>query len=150
MAVASTDSDAYYRVYKALHLVTHEAIPCVDNCLKIWHATQQQHLQPCTTGQCPDGKKPKLLASCANCVAWEMPWTRCCTNPPKPLPPAIAPVGPTGVPQPQPYQQANQQLSWPNVRQSKLRTSHVEVAKAFVLRLPNKTSRFRITFRSSV
>ena len=48
VVVMAKTSDAYYRVYKALHLVAHEAIPCVDNCLKVWHANQQQALPPCS------------------------------------------------------------------------------------------------------
>ena len=113
------DSDAYYRVYKALHLVTHEALPCVDNCLKVWHAQQIQKLSPCTA-QCPNGKKPKPPASCQNCVAWGT---------------AIegALYQPTANPS-----SATPQLTWANVSQSNLSKSHVEVAKAFVLRLPKK------------
>ena len=109
------DSDAYYRVYKALHLVTHEAIPCVDNCLKVWHARQLQTLLPCTA-QCPDGKKPKPPASCQNCVAWGVAIEGALYHAPNILSPP--------------------QITWTNVSQSNLSKSHVEVAKAYVLRLP--------------
>ena len=113
------DSDAYYRVYKALHLVSREALPCVDNCLKVWHAQQLQTLSPCTA-QCPDGKKPKLPASCPNCVAW-----------------GTAIEGALYQPTKNPSS-ATPQLAWANVSQSNLSKSHVEVAKAFVLRLTKK------------
>ena len=113
------DSDAYYRVYKALHLVTHEALPCVDNCLKVWHAQQLQVLSPCTA-QCPDGKKPKLPASCPNCIAWGTAIEGALYQPP---------ANPSST---------TLQLAWANVNQSNLSKSHVEVAKAFVLRLPKK------------
>ena len=121
--VMAKTSDAYYRVYKALHLVTHEAIPCVDNCLKVWHANQQQTLPPCSVLgplQCPDGKKPKVPSSCQECVAWanavEATLYQPATNPPS----------------------AKPQMTWQNVNSSNLGKSHVECAKAFVLRLPKK------------
>ena len=117
-----TDSDAYYRCYKALHLVTHEAIPCVDNCLKVWHANQK--LPPCTKANCPQGKKPRQPASCQSCVDWGSAVEGMLYQPPQ----SGQPTGP------QPP--GKTQINWSNVVSSKLSQSHVEVAKAFVLRLP--------------
>ncbi|XP_072022700.1 uncharacterized protein [Amphiura filiformis] len=119
MASATSDPDAYYRVYKALHLITHRAIPCADNSLKGWHVNQQITLPPCSA-QCPSGKKPKPPASCPECVAWGL---------------AIesALYQPTTV-----HAKAKPQLTWSNINQPNLGRSHVEVAKAFVLRLPHK------------
>ena len=121
----STDSDAYYRCYKALHLVTHEAIPCVDNCLKVWHANQT--LAPCTTGNCPQGKKPRQPASCQSCVDWGNAVEGMLYQP---LQSGQQPSGPQPA--------GKTQITWSNVVSSKLFQSHVEAAKAFVLRLPKR------------
>ena len=117
------DSDTYYRCYKALHLVTHEAIPCVDNCLKVWHARQK--LAPCTTGNCPQGKKPKQPGSCQSCIDWGNAVEGILYQP------AQSGQQPAG---PQPP--GKTQITWSNVASSKLCQSHVEAAKAFLLRLP--------------
>ena len=123
------DPDAYYRVYKALHLVTHEAIPSVDNCLSKWHAIQQQSLPPCSVLgplQCPAGKKPKAPksfqqlmspASCKECEAWGNAVEAMLFHP------STTPLA------------AKPHMTWQNISPSNLAESHVEVAKAFVLRL---------------
>ena len=133
MATISTDSDTFYRVHKALHLVTHEAIPCVDNCLRNWHAIQQQALPPCSVLgplQCPTGSKPKPptssqqrrspLSSCHECVAWGNAVEAMLYHPVTTFP------------------LARPQLAWQNVNPPILGKSHVEIAKAFVLKLPRK------------
>ena len=112
-------SDAYIRCYKALHLVTRKAIPCVDNCLTLWHSNQKLHIKdkhPQEGKTCPQFKKPRQSASCQSCVEW-----------------GDAVEGML-------YQPGKIQITWPNVVSSQLSKSHVEVAKAFVLKLP-KTSR---------
>ena len=128
-----TTSDAYYRCYTALHLVTHRAIPCVDNSLRTWHTNQT--IPPCTgQGKCPVGKKLKVPASCQNCTEWgKRIEAAVYLNPPKPGPP---PVGPQ--PPPSQTSQKSPHVVWGNVNTSDLGNSHLEVAKAFVLRLPNK------------
>ncbi|XP_072048274.1 uncharacterized protein [Amphiura filiformis] len=114
LKVPATDPDSYYRVYKALHLVAHEAIPCVDRCLSTWHANQAL---PSCTGQCPIGKKPKPPVSCQNCLAWCQAVEGALYNqPPK----------------------VRLQVTWSNVNSSGLGKTYLEVAKAFVLRLPHK------------
>ncbi|XP_072015830.1 uncharacterized protein [Amphiura filiformis] len=115
MAVTVSDTGAYYKVYKGLHLLTYEALPCVDNALKVWHSHQQQTLPPCA-GHCPDGKKPKLPASCQNCINWGNAVEAAL------YPPAIPPAKP--------------QITWQNINQSNLGKDHIEAAKAFTLRLP--------------
>ncbi|XP_072025968.1 uncharacterized protein [Amphiura filiformis] len=109
------DSDAYYRCYKALHLVTHEAIPCVDQCLQVWQGNQA--LPPCTTGQCSSGKKPKQPTSCQSCEDWGK------------------------ILQAAAYKS---QITWSNVSSTNLSKSHVEVAKAFVLRLQRQKTYTKI------
>ncbi|XP_072047311.1 uncharacterized protein [Amphiura filiformis] len=113
--MAVSDLDAYYKVYKGLHLLTYEVLPAVDNALKVWHISKQQTLPSCT-GHCPDGKKPKLPASCQSCVDWCNAIEAALYPPPNPP--------------------AKPQLTWQNINQSNLMKNHIEVAKAFVLRLP--------------
>ncbi|XP_072037295.1 NLR family CARD domain-containing protein 4-like [Amphiura filiformis] len=108
------DDDVYYKCFKGLHLVTQKAIPCVDNCLKVWHA--KQAIPSCTTGNCPKGKKPKQPASCQNCIGWGNAIEASVYHPPS----------------------SKTQVTWTNVSSSSLSKIHVEIAKAFVLRLPNK------------
>ncbi|XP_072048815.1 uncharacterized protein, partial [Amphiura filiformis] len=112
----ATDPDSYYRVHKALHLVAHEAIPCVDKCLSTWHANQAI---PSCTGQCPIGKKPKPQTSCQNCLAW-----------------CQAVEGAFYYQPPQ-----TPQITWSNINPSDLGKAYVEVGKAFVLRLPHKQTK---------
>ncbi|XP_072036598.1 NLR family CARD domain-containing protein 4-like [Amphiura filiformis] len=108
------DDDVYYKCFKGLHLVTQEAISCVDNCLKVWHCNQA--ISACTTGNCPKGKKPKQPASCQNCIDWGNAVEATVYHPPS----------------------SKTQVTWTNVSSSSFSKSHVEIAKAFVLRLPNK------------
>ncbi|XP_072027795.1 uncharacterized protein [Amphiura filiformis] len=117
----SSADESFYRCYKALHHVTHEAIPCVEYSLKTWHTNQQQTLSPCTA-QCPAGKKPKQQMSCSNCIDWAS---------------EIESVyyQPTYGKKPQP-QKTQKQITWQNVHSSGFGRTYVEVAKAFVLRLP--------------
>ncbi len=119
MQIIIMSEDSFYRCYKALHYITHEAIPCVEDSLKTWHSNQQQSLSPCIV-QCPGGKKPKLPASCFNCVDWanaiETVYYQAGANPST--------------------QKTQKPIRWQNVHSSDFHKSHVEVAKAFVLRLP--------------
>ncbi len=112
--------DSFYRCYKALHYITHEAIPCVEESLKTWHSNQQQTLSPCIV-QCPGGKKPKLPASCFNCVDWA-----------NAIESAYYQAGAS-------TQKTQKPITWQNVHSSDFHKSYVEVAKAFVLRLPKAT-----------
>ena len=135
MATGGTiTSDAYYRCYAALHLVTQESVPCVDNSLKTWHANQT--VLPCTgQGKCPVGKNPKVPASCESCEEWGKRIEAAVYHPPpKPGP---QPAGPQ-PPGSSKTSLRSSQLAWGNVNSTNLGSSHVEVAKAFVLRLPNK------------
>ncbi len=127
MAAGGTDPESYYRIYKALHLVTHEAISCVDKCLTTWHSNQTL---PSCTGQCPTGKKPKSPASCQACVNWGQAVEGALYQPP--ANPSNQPSATAASGRPQ--------IAWTNVNSSKLGNSHVEVAKAFVLRLPHKST----------
>ena len=137
-------SDAYYRCYTALHLVTHRAIPCVDNSLRTWHTNQT--IPPCTgQGNCPVGKKPKVPPSCQSCAEWGKKIEAAVYHPPPK--PGQLPAGPQ--PPPPPSSQISQkspQIVWGNVNTSALGNSHVEVAKAFVLRLPNKPLQGTVIF----
>ena len=43
------NSDDYYtRCHEALHLVVREALPCIDNSLRVWHERQRLTMSPCT------------------------------------------------------------------------------------------------------
>ena len=132
--MSASASDAFYTCYKALHLVAREALPCVDNSLKTWHANQT--IPPCTgQGKCPVGKKPKRPASCLSCEEWGKRIEAAVYHP---LPKAGPPPA---LQQPAALSKISQkpsQLPWGNLNSSNLGGSHVEVAKAFVLRFPNK------------
>ena len=120
-----TNSDDYYRFYKALHLVVHAAIPCVEHCLQDWHQRQKAVLSPCTNpGICPPKRKPKQPVSCQSCVNWGV---------------AIEAAL---------YKQA--MITWRNVTSSNLYSSHVEVAKAFIWLLPSNSRISRIEDLDSV
>ena len=121
MATAGSNSDGYIRCCKALHLVTHQAIPCVDDVLIKWHAVKQRTLFPCSRPRprpplnpatCSDKGKPKPQSSCANCVAWG-----------KEVEKAYFP------------QSDKERIPWSNVNPACFHRSHVAIAEAFVLRL---------------
>ena len=119
---AVTDPHAFYRCYKALHIVSCAALPCIDDCLCTWHANKRQSIPPCSTNQCPSGKKPKLPSSCQSCVDWSREIEAVYYQQ------AFQPVGAA-------QQSPQKQIPWANVNSALLGTSHIEVAKAFVLRL---------------
>ena len=122
--------DAYWRCYRALHLVTHTSIPCVDESLKVWHDTQKLTIAQCTAiGKCPIWKKPNN-ASCQNCVAWAKAVENAAYQTPQTTQAAQA--------SPKVQTSAQTALIWSNVNASQFWSSHVEVAKAYVLRLPKK------------
>ena len=115
------NADGHTRCCKALHLVVYQSIPCVDDVIKKWHAAQglpscsrPRPRPPGNPQECKDSGKPKLSSSCASCVAWGQE------------------VGKVYYPQ---SQSAKDKMPWGNVNPSCLHSSHVEVAKAFVLRL---------------
>ena len=121
MAAAARNSDGYIRCCKALHLVTHQAIPCVEDVLIKWHTDQKRILLACTRPRprppsnpetCSDKGKPKPQTSCANCVAWG-----------KEVEKAYYP------------QSAKERIQWSNVNPACFHRSHVAIAEAFVLRL---------------
>ena len=119
-----TVSDDYYRCYKALNLVVHAAIPCVDHCLRGWHQQQRAILSHCTRqGFCPPLRKPKPSVSCQSCIGWGQAIEAASYHP---------------------YLPAKSTIIWTNVTSSNLYISHVEVAKAFVLRLSSKSNISRI------
>ncbi len=119
MASTVSDTSAYYKVFKGLHFLIYEALPCVDNAIKVWHKNKRRTLPSCT-GQCPDGRKPKLPVSCQRCVDWGNAIETALYQPP------VA---------------RKLQITWQNVSSSNLGKSYIEVAKGYVLRLPkNKAS----------
>ena len=120
-SAAGLNADGYIRCCKALHLVVHQSIPCVDDVIRNWHTAQSLVLPSCSRPrprppgnpqECKDSGKPKSSSSCASCVSWGQ---------------AVENV----------YypQSAKGNMPWGNVNPSSLRLSHVQVAKAFVLRL---------------
>ena len=120
MAAAGVNADGYIRCCKALHLVVHQSIPCVDDIIRNWHTAQglpscgrPRPRPPTNPTTCKDNGKPKVSSSCPNCVAWAQA------------------VENTYYPQ-----AAKGNIQWSNINPLCLPTSHVEVAKAFVLRLP--------------
>ena len=115
------DPQDFYRCYKALHLTTCAALPCVDDCLKQWHAKKCQTIPPCATNKCPSGKKPKPSSSCPSCVDWAKEIEAV----------YYQTFQPTGAGS----QSTQKPIPWANVNPSLLGTNHIEVAKAFVLRL---------------
>ena len=119
-----SNAAAYFRCHKALHLVTKESVSCVDNCLKNWHGRviNSHSLQPCA-GNCGKHKKDW----CSPCEEWgkliESSWYH-------------QPPGPTGPGPPAKLSKTTQPM-WSNVNSCNFSKSHIEVAKAFVFRLPS-------------
>ena len=119
MAAVGMNADSYIRCCKAVHLVVYRSIPCVDEVLKTWHAAQvlpscsrPRPRPPGNPQECKDSGKPKPSSSCPSCVAWGQAVENVY------YPPSM-----------------KGKMPWGNVNPSCLHSSHVEVAKAFVLHL---------------
>ena len=114
------DHSNFVRLHRAIQLVCDKALPCITDTLTKWHSNQLQVLHPCASPhQCPVTGKPKPGKSCQGCVDWG-----------NALQTVYYP----------PIQPNVQNIQWSNVNPSLFHQDPVEVAKAFVLRLPSGKS----------
>ena len=111
------DKDNFVRTHEAVQVVCQATLPIIKKVLEDWHQRQVRNLALCATPQhCPSSTKGKPSAKkgfCQNCINWGQ---------------AIESVY---------YPPCNVSfIPWANVNPILLCKDAVEVAKAFVLRLP--------------
>ena len=110
----SNSKTNFIRCHEAIQLICSLSMPLVRLSIEQWHQMMQTHLQNCTTPHCPAKGKPNAKrGSCPSCVQWGV----ALQNTHSPSQNLVNP-------------------QWPNVNPTLLHKDPVEVAKAFVLRLP--------------